>query len=112
MKAIELRDVTVELGGRQVVDRVEAVVAPGEWLALIGPNGAGKTTLLRAIARLVPFGGSIEIEGRSTSEMLLTPDHRSSTRESTNALAPHGPLIAARIDAPADDERKLRSCRL
>jgi iron complex transport system ATP-binding protein len=69
MKAIELRGVTVELGGRQVVDRVEAVVGPGEWLALIGPNGAGKTTLLRAIARLVPFSGSIEVEGRSTSEM-------------------------------------------
>jgi iron complex transport system ATP-binding protein len=40
-------------------------VDEGEWLALIGPNGAGKTTLLRAIARLVPFTGSIEIGGRS-----------------------------------------------
>lgn len=69
MNAIELRRVTVELGGRPVVDRVEAVVAPGEWLALIGPNGAGKTTLLRAIARLVPFAGSIVVDGRSTSEM-------------------------------------------
>ena len=54
---IELRDVIVHLGGRPVVDRVDAAIATGEWLALIGPNGAGKTTLLRAIARLVPVRG-------------------------------------------------------
>jgi iron complex transport system ATP-binding protein len=66
---IELHDVTVELGGRPVVDRVEGVVADGEWLALIGPNGAGKTTLLRAIARLVPFAGEILLAGRPVVEL-------------------------------------------
>jgi iron complex transport system ATP-binding protein len=66
---IELRGVTVELGGRPVVDRVDAVVADGEWLALIGPNGAGKTTLLRAIARLVTFGGEIALDGRPVAEL-------------------------------------------
>lgn len=69
MNAIELTNVTVVLGGRPVVDGVDAAVAEGEWVALIGPNGAGKTTLLRAIARLVPFAGSIALEGRATSEM-------------------------------------------
>jgi len=72
MSAIELKDVTVELGGRAVVDRVAATVASGEWLALIGPNGAGKTSLLRAIARLVPYSGSIALEGRSTSSLSRT----------------------------------------
>jgi iron complex transport system ATP-binding protein len=66
---IELRGVTVELGGRPVVDRVDAVVADGEWLAHIGPNGAGKTTLLRAIARLVPFAGEIALDGRPVAEL-------------------------------------------
>jgi iron complex transport system ATP-binding protein len=69
MSAIELRGVTVELGGRAVVDSVDAAVAEGEWLALIGPNGAGKTTLLRAIARLVPYQGSILLGGRPTEEL-------------------------------------------
>jgi iron complex transport system ATP-binding protein len=69
VNAIELKNVTVVLGGRPVVDGVAATVPEGEWLALIGPNGAGKTTLLRAIARLVPFAGSIALEGRTTSEM-------------------------------------------
>jgi iron complex transport system ATP-binding protein len=59
---IDLRDVSVRLGGRMVVDGVSATVAHGEWVALIGPNGAGKTTLLRAIARLVPFTGSIWLD--------------------------------------------------
>ena len=69
MSAIELRGVTVELGGRAVVDRVDATVAEGEWIALIGPNGAGKTTLLRALARLVPYAGEIELDGRPLTEL-------------------------------------------
>lgn len=69
MSAIELANVTVLLGGRPVVDRIDATVDEGEWIALIGPNGAGKTTLLRAIARLVPFAGSIALEGRATADM-------------------------------------------
>ena len=66
---IELRNVTVQLGGRPVVRGVDADVAEGEWLALIGPNGAGKTTLLRAIARLVPFLGSIALDGKPVGEL-------------------------------------------
>ncbi|HJR94453.1 MAG TPA: ABC transporter ATP-binding protein [Gaiellaceae bacterium] len=66
---IEARAVTVELGGHAVVDAVDLSVADGEWLALIGPNGAGKTTLLRAIARLVPFGGDIVLDGRAVSRL-------------------------------------------
>jgi iron complex transport system ATP-binding protein len=66
---IELRGVTVELGGKPVVDGVTTAVAEGEWLGLIGPNGAGKTTLLRAIARLVPFTGEIALGRRSVEEL-------------------------------------------
>jgi iron complex transport system ATP-binding protein len=66
---IELSAVTVELGGRAVVDAVDVSVADGEWLALIGPNGAGKTTLLRAIARLVPFAGEIALDGRAATDL-------------------------------------------
>jgi iron complex transport system ATP-binding protein len=66
---IALEGVTVELGGRAVVDGVDLDVPEGEWLALIGPNGAGKTTLLRAVARLLPYRGSISLAGRSTAEL-------------------------------------------
>ena len=67
MTAVALDSVSVELGGRRVVDAVSADVRSGEWLTVIGPNGAGKSTLLRAIAGLVPFAGSITIDGDRVS---------------------------------------------
>ena len=72
MTALALEQLTVVLGERPVVDRVDLDVAEGEWLALIGPNGAGKTTLLRAVARLVPYSGSIALHGRDTRRMHRT----------------------------------------
>ena len=69
MTAVELRGVSVTLGGKRVVDSVDVSIAPCEWLALIGPNGAGKTTLLRAIVRLLPFTGTISLHGRDTSKL-------------------------------------------
>jgi manganese/iron transport system ATP-binding protein len=51
---------TVSLGGRPVLDRVDLAVAPGETVGLIGPNGAGKTTLLRAVLGLLkPESGTV-----------------------------------------------------
>jgi iron complex transport system ATP-binding protein len=69
VSAIELRGVTVVLGGRPVVDDLDLRVAEGEWLGLIGPNGAGKTTVLRAIARLVRYSGEIRLAGLPTEVM-------------------------------------------
>ena len=66
---IDLQTVSVRLGGRPVVDGLSTTVSRGEWVGLIGPNGAGKTTLLRAIARLVPFTGTITLDGRSTETL-------------------------------------------
>jgi iron complex transport system ATP-binding protein len=61
--AVDVRDVSVTLGRSRVVREVSMAVQRGEWIALIGPNGAGKTSLLRAVAGLIPFSGTIELEG-------------------------------------------------
>jgi putative thiamine transport system ATP-binding protein len=49
---LRLVDVTVTLHGRVLVGPVNAVVAPGEVLAVTGPSGCGKSSLLQALAGL------------------------------------------------------------
>jgi iron complex transport system ATP-binding protein len=44
-------------------------VARGEWVAIIGPNGAGKSTALRAIGGLLPFTGSVALDGIPVSRL-------------------------------------------
>jgi iron complex transport system ATP-binding protein len=62
---IEIRDVSIELSGRRVVDRVSLEVDEGSRLALLGPNGSGKSTLLRNLYRMHrPASGSIFIGGQ------------------------------------------------
>lgn len=64
---IGISGLSVELGGRPVLDVAELAVAAGELVCVLGPNGAGKTTLLRAIAGLVPCAGRLAIAGRPAS---------------------------------------------
>jgi iron complex transport system ATP-binding protein len=64
MSWVQLTDVAVELGARDVVQGITAQVGAGELVVIVGPNGAGKTTLLRAIAGLVaPRTGEIRVLG-------------------------------------------------
>ena len=66
MKAIEFSDVTVSLGGRDVLANVSLEIGAGEFIGVLGPNGSGKTTLMRAILGLTPArGGAIRVLGRS-----------------------------------------------
>jgi len=67
---LELADVTVALGGRDVVHGVSAEVSEGELVVIVGPNGAGKTTLLRAIAGLVPVRtGTVRVLGHDPARV-------------------------------------------
>ena len=47
---IEVRELTVRIDGRALVDGVAFDAPVGAFTALVGPNGAGKSTLLRALA--------------------------------------------------------------
>lgn len=61
---LELENVSVELGGRTIVDSVTLNLPRAQLVAMIGPNGAGKTTLLRAIVGVVKYSGSINVNGK------------------------------------------------
>ncbi len=57
---VEVKDVSVTLGGERVIEHISFGLRRGELTAIVGPNGAGKTTLLRALLGLVPYEGEIE----------------------------------------------------
>jgi len=56
---LEVRNLSVVLNGRQILEHVSFRVERGEALAIIGPNGAGKSVLLRALLKLEPYRGEI-----------------------------------------------------
>ena len=63
-KAIELRDVTVELGGRTILHDFSLSLATGEKALLTGASGCGKSTVLRCLLGfVVPQAGAILIQG-------------------------------------------------
>ncbi len=56
-----LRDTTVGVAGRALIEGVDLAGATGEVVVVTGPNGSGKTTLLRTIAGLAPpLAGRVE----------------------------------------------------
>ena len=69
---MELREVSLERGGRAVLEGVTASFPRGEVSAIVGPSGAGKTSLLRCLNRLEePSGGSVALD--STDIATLDP---------------------------------------
>jgi branched-chain amino acid transport system ATP-binding protein len=62
---LAVRDVSVTLGGLQILQNVSLQVQPGEVVGLIGPNGAGKTTVFNVICGFIkPDAGAVAWKGR------------------------------------------------
>jgi iron complex transport system ATP-binding protein len=67
---IELRSATIGIGGRTLLEAVDARIHDGEFVAVLGPNGVGKTTLLHAIAGLGrPTSGTILVGGAEIAHL-------------------------------------------
>ena len=66
MSLVVIRDLSLRLGGRALLDRADLTVEPGRRIGLVGRNGAGKSTLLKAIAGdIAPDGGEIRLAARA-----------------------------------------------
>ncbi|MDA4117746.1 MAG: ATP-binding cassette domain-containing protein [Thaumarchaeota archaeon] len=62
---VALSDVSLELDGKKVLDKVNWRVLRGENWVIIGPNGAGKTSLLSIInGYRWPSSGTVSVLGR------------------------------------------------
>ena len=86
MSTLRLRGVTVERGGRRLLDAVDLDVADGEVVGLLGPNGSGKSTLIRtAYGALRAGAGTVRLAGLEVGRVppqrvarvcaVLTQDH-------------------------------------
>ncbi len=61
MEVLNISDLTVTRGAKDLLDRVNLTIQKGDKLALIGVNGCGKSTLLQIIAgNLPPDSGSVK----------------------------------------------------
>jgi len=64
---LRVDDLVVRYGDIRAVKGISFRLQRGEILALVGANGAGKTTTLRAISGMLPYDGSVVLEGRELS---------------------------------------------
>ena len=61
---LEVKDLRVSFGGKEVVHGVDFTIAPGEKLALVGESGSGKTVTALSLVRLLHnarVGGSARL---------------------------------------------------
>jgi len=66
---IAMRDVSVKLGGKDVLKNVSFSASRGTRNAVIGPTAAGKTQLLYLLTGLIkPTSGTLEYDGRNIDE--------------------------------------------
>jgi ABC transport system ATP-binding/permease protein len=63
---LELRDASVEIGDRTLIEKLTLFVVQGQRIGIVGPNGAGKTTLFRAILGEHPLKSGTVNVGKNT----------------------------------------------
>ena len=80
-KILEIRDLHVEVEGKEVLHGVNLSIGRGEVHAIMGKNGSGKTTLSNTVMghpKYKVLSGDIRLQGESI--LGLTPDERARKR--------------------------------
>jgi ATPase subunit of ABC transporter with duplicated ATPase domains len=98
------RDLTVDIGGRTIVESVSLEVRPGDKVGLVGRNGAGKTTLFRVLGGAAAArSGSVR---RPDATGYLSQDPRSDAAPPDTGCLAH--VLSGRgLDEAADRLEKL-----
>jgi ATPase subunit of ABC transporter with duplicated ATPase domains len=102
---LQVRDVSVEIGGRIAVEGASFTLRAGDKVGLVGRNGAGKTSLLKTLAGdLAPAEGHI---ARSAALGYLPQDPRQHGEILERSALTH--ILSGRdLDAQAARIEKLR----
>ena len=67
--AIHADGISASLSKVTVLHSVSLEVRAGCWTSIVGPNGAGKSTLLKVLAGLLPFKGTVTLQGQNMASM-------------------------------------------
>ncbi len=77
MVLLEVKDLHVEIDGKEILKGLNLTVSAGEVHAIMGPNGSGKSTLAYVLAGKAgyePTSGEVRFNGKSLFDM--QPDER------------------------------------
>jgi iron complex transport system ATP-binding protein len=67
---LELTGISVDIGGRRIVNDVNVLVPDGSFVGLLGPNGSGKSTILKTLYRVNhPVEGQVLLDGHDLLAM-------------------------------------------
>lgn len=69
-KVVEVRDLHIGFGGRNVLDGIDLDLYEGENLVILGRSGSGKSVLIKCMVGLLkPDSGTIKILGKDVSKL-------------------------------------------
>jgi iron(III) transport system ATP-binding protein len=112
---LELKDLSVAIEERPIINSISLSLQQGEISCLLGPSGCGKTTLLRTIAGFErPSAGEVWLESRKVSdkhELIPVEDRKVGMVFQDYALFPHLSVrdnIAFGLQRISSSERKVR----
>lgn len=100
MTAIAFNNVTLTLGGRDILSGVDLAIPENAFIGVLGPNGAGKTTMMRAILGLLrPDAGNIGVLGAPATRGNPSVGYMPQTRGIVSTAGLSGwDFVAAAVD--------------
>ena len=111
-KLVEAKNISIERGGKTLVEGLDLILTPGMCLGLLGSNGSGKSTLMQVLNRQRhPASGNLQFaDGLSIVHFDQNREQLDPTLSLKDALSPTGDSVIYRgrqIHAAAWAERFL-----
>ena len=108
MTVLAIRNLTLRVGGRALLEGADMTLDTGRRLGLVGRNGAGKSTLLKAIiGEIQPDGGEIRLAARARLGHVAqeAPGGEGSLLDAVLAADTERDALLAELEADPDPHR-------